>query len=248
MKIKELISPQAWEKFLQDEGTNIMIGIRDINDTIIYYLLIIVVLVGYILMKYVKENIRNINKVAADVNIRNITHSTNLEVVWTIFPAVILIIIAIPSLKLLYTMEEIIKPLITLKVKANQWYWSYGINDYENLDINFDSYIVPDSECGPGSFRLLEVDQGVSLPVNTPVRLLITSEDVIHSFGIPSLGIKIDAIPGRLNLGYLNILRPGTYYGQCYELCGQAHALMPIKINAVKEIDYYYWLFSNFTK
>lgn len=244
MRIKEIISPQAWDKLLQDEGTNIMIGIRDINDTIIYYLLLIIILVGYIIIKYIYENI---NITTLGINIKNLSHSTsqNIEIIWTLFPAIILIIIAIPSLKLLYTMEEIIKPLITLKVKGNQWYWSYNINDYENLDINFDSYLLTDNTIG--NFRLLEVDQHVCLPINTPIRLLITSEDVIHSFGIPSLGIKIDAIPGRLNLGYLNILRPGTYYGQCYELCGQAHALMPIKIIAVKEIDYYYWLFSNFS-
>lgn len=166
-----------------------------------------------------------------------------LEIIWTIIPAIILLIIAIPSIIFLFKFFE---PSsldfhgITVKITGHQWYWSYeyivpgqtesGINTYVNKE--FDSYMIPEEMLQPGDLRLLEVDNSLHLPVGVPIRLLITSADVIHSWGIPSLGVKVDAIPGRLNEVYLLIFREGEFYGQCSELCGVNHGFMPIKVLA----------------
>ena len=160
-----------------------------------------------------------------------------------LFPAFILIIIAIPSFKLLYALDEIITPEITVKIKGAQWYWNYEISDIENININFDSYTLTLDDLEEGQFRLLDVDNRLILPILTPIRLLITAEDVIHSFTIPSFGIKTDAVPGRLNHSSLFILREGVFYGQCSELCGKSHYNMSIVIEAVKKLNYINWLY-----
>nr|AAK52690.1 cytochrome c oxidase subunit II [Cynomys ludovicianus] len=165
-----------------------------------------------------------------------LTHTSTMdaqevETIWTILPAIILILIALPSLRILYMMDEINNPSLTVKTMGHQWYWSYEYTDYE--DLNFDSYMVPTSELTPGDLRLLEVDNRVGLPMELPVRMLISSEDVLHSWTVPSLGLKTDAIPGRLNQATLTSTRSGLYYGQCSEICGSNHSFMPIVLEMV---------------
>jgi len=178
-----------------------------------------------------------------------VTHAPVLEIIWTLIPAIILIFVAIPSFSLLYSMDEIIEPLLTIKIIGHQWYWSYEFLDpnilfqlyYEKtgkaeefvplqVTCNFDSYIVSDDLLEKGSFRLLEVDNRLYLPVETNVRVLITAADVLHAWAVPALGVKLDACPGRLNQTSLYIKRPGTFYGQCSEICGVNHGFMPIAV------------------
>nr|YP_007626020.1 cytochrome c oxidase subunit II [Hexaprotodon liberiensis]AEP21198.1 cytochrome c oxidase subunit II [Hexaprotodon liberiensis] len=161
----------------------------------------------------------------------NTMNAQEVETVWTILPAIILILIALPSLRILYMMDEINNPSLTVKTMGHQWYWSYEYTDYE--DLNFDSYMVPTSDLKPGDLRLLEVDNRVVLPVDLTVRMLISSEDVLHSWAVPSLGLKTDAIPGRLNQTTLMSTRPGLFYGQCSEICGSNHSFMPIVLELV---------------
>jgi cytochrome c oxidase subunit 2 len=181
-----------------------------------------------------------------------ITHGTTIEIIWTITPSLILLLIAIPSFALLFTMDEIVEPLITLKAIGHQWYWSYEYSDYlvntadgETTTLNFDSYMVPENELKVGDLRLLEVDNPIVLPVKTPIRVLVTATDVLHSWAVPSLGIKIDAVPGRLNQVAFTIKREGVYYGQCSEICGVNHGFMPIVVKAVSIDNYCYWLSTN---
>nr|ADM47263.1 cytochrome oxidase subunit II [Phaner pallescens] len=174
-----------------------------------------------------------------------LTHTSTMdaqemETVWTILPAIILILIALPSLRILYLMDEITTPSLTLKTMGHQWYWSYEYTDYE--DLNFDSYMIPTLELNPGELRLLEVDNRVVLPTEMPIRVLISSEDVLHSWTVPSLGVKTDAIPGRLNQTTLMTSRPGIYYGQCSEICGANHSFMPIVLELVPLKQFEKWL------
>lgn len=166
----------------------------------------------------------------------NLTHTSTIdaqevETIWTILPAIILIIIALPSLRILYIIDEINNPYLTVKTIGHQWYWSYEYTDYE--DLTFDSYIVPTQDLKPGELRLLEVDNRVVLPMELTIRILISSEDVLHSWAVPSLGLKTDAIPGRLNQTTLLSTRPGLYYGQCSEICGSNHSFIPIVLEIV---------------
>lgn len=176
-------------------------------------------------------------------------HNTKLEIIWTIIPTIILIFIAVPSFILLYSLDEVINPSITLKAIGHQWYWSYEYSDYtEENSINFDSYMITENDLEFGQFRLLEVDNRIVLPVNTHIRVLITAGDVLHSWAVPSMNVKADAVPGRLNQLTLFIKRPGVYYGQCSELCGVNHAFMPIVIEAVSLWNYSNWLTSRFSE
>lgn len=172
-------------------------------------------------------------------------HGTTLEIVWTIVPALILVGIAVPSFALLYAIDEIIEPAVTVKCVGHQWYWSYEYGDYSNEDgeiINFDSYRVPDEDLDEGNLRLLEVDNRVVLPVDTHVRLVVTAADVLHCWTVPSFGVKRDACPGRLNQASVFVKRVGTYYGQCSEICGTNHAFRPIAVDVVSLDDYVGWV------
>jgi len=163
-----------------------------------------------------------------------------IETVWTILPAFILVFLALPSLRLLYLIDEIRAPALTIKTIGHQWYWRYEYSDF--IDLEFDSYILPTEDLGPGQFRLLEVDHRAVLPILSEIRVLITSADVIHSWAVPSLGVKIDAIPGRLNQVGFTITRPGVYYGQCSEICGANHSFMPIVVEAVDNERFIKWI------
>ena len=172
------------------------------------------------------------------------THGVLIEIIWTIIPAIILVFIAIPSFSLLYSMDEIIDPQITIKAIGHKWYWSYEYSDYA-LDhglINFDSYLIKDDELELGQFRLLEVDNRVILPTYVHVRVLVTSGDVLHSWSVPSLGVKVDAVPGRLNETSFFIKREGLFFGQCSELCGVEHGYMPIAVQGLDLNSYLNWV------
>lgn len=223
--------------YFQDEATPIMIGIRDLHDTIIFYIIIILIIVSYFLIINILQKNNNIKSL--DLN-----HNSIIEFIWTIIPALILILIAIPSFKLLYSMDEIAKPLITLKIQGSQWYWTYSIFDTIGFNIEFTSYPKLIEDLINGEINYLEVDNRILLPILIPIRVLVTANDVMHAWAIPSLGIKIDAIPGKINHGMIYILREGIYYGQCSELCGQGHGYMPIVIESVKQLDYINWLFT----
>ena len=174
-----------------------------------------------------------------DSTCRNFTDAHILESVWTILPILILVLLAIPSLRLLYLTDEINFPSVTIKSIGHQWYWRYEYSDFPN--IKFDSYILPTAELNKGEFRLLEVDNRVVVPIQIEVRILITAADVIHSWTIPSLGVKLDAIPGRLNqLGFI-VNRPGVFYGQCSEICGANHSFIPIAIEVVDTKSFISW-------
>lgn len=177
----------------------------------------------------------------------SLTHTSTMdaqevETIWTILPAIILILIALPSLRILYIIDEINNPSVTIKTLGHQWYWSYEYTDYE--DLTFDSYMIPTNELNPGQLRLLEVDNRVVLPAELTIRILISSEDVLHSWAVPSLGLKTDAIPGRLNQTTLLSTRPGIYYGQCSEICGSNHSFIPIVLEIVPLKHFEKWSLS----
>lgn len=168
------------------------------------------------------------------------THHTLLEVAWTVVPVLVLVVIAIPSFRLLYKQVVIPEAELTIKTTGYQWYWGYEYPD--NGGISFDSNIVADKDLKPGDLRLLTVDNPMVVPVGTTVRLIVTGADVIHAWTIPSFGVKIDAIPGRLNETWFKVDKPGIYYGQCSELCGRSHAFMPIEVRAVSKEEFAQWV------
>ena len=191
----------------------------------------VLVIMAYIIIKF--------NSKANPVPSKT-SHNTLLEVIWTVVPILILVVIAVPSLKLLYFTDRTYDPELTIKVTGNQWYWTYTYSD--NNDIEFDSIIVPDDELQEGQPRLLTVDNALVLPVDTNIRILLATNDVIHNFGLPALGLKLDTTPGRANETWVSINDEGTYYGMCSELCGVNHGFMPIQIEAVSKEAFNEWL------
>lgn len=233
-------APISWQLAFQDPATPIMEGIIDLHHEIFFYLIVIFSVVTWILLRIFFSFTEKVNPKPI-----KFTHNTLLEIVWTIVPSFVLVAIAIPSFALLYAMDEIIDPAITVKAIGHQWYWSYEYSDYTTSDsdsIAFDSYMIPEEDLREGQLRLLEVDNRVVLPINTHVRIIMTSTDVIHSWAVPSLGVKVDAVPGRLNQASMFIQRPGIYYGQCSEICGVNHGFMPIVVEAVNLDSYIDWV------
>jgi len=171
---------------------------------------------------------------------RFLLNGQTIEIIWTIIPAIVLIFIALPSLRLIYLLDEINTPSITLKTIGHQWYWSYEYSDFNIIE--FDSYIVPINEIAPNNFRLLDVDNRIILPINIKIRILITAADVIHSWTVPSLGVKVDGTPGRLNQTNFIINRAGLFYGQCSEICGANHRFMPIVIERINLNYFINWI------
>nr|YP_010492272.1 cytochrome c oxidase subunit II [Bassaricyon gabbii]UWM94674.1 cytochrome c oxidase subunit II [Bassaricyon gabbii] len=217
---------------LQDATSPIMEELLHFHDHTLMIVFLISTLVLYIISSMLTTKLMHTNTMDAQ----------EVETVWTILPAIILILIALPSLRILYMMDEINNPSLTVKTMGHQWYWSYEYTDYEDLD--FDSYMIPTQELKPGDLRLLEVDNRVVLPMEMTVRMLISSEDVLHSWAVPSLGLKTDAIPGRLNQTTLMAVRPGLYYGQCSEICGSNHSFMPIVLELVPYSHFEEWSIS----
>ena len=167
------------------------------------------------------------------------SHNTLIEVIWTLVPCLILILMAVPSFKLLYSQDKIPPADVTIKAIGYQWYWGY---EYPDENIVFDSYMIEDSELQPGQPRLLSVDNEIVVPVNKVIKVLITANDVLHAWALPSFGVKRDAVPGRINETWFKADRTGTFYGQCSELCGIKHAFMPITVKVVTQEDYKKWL------
>lgn len=233
--------PEPWQLGFQDGASPSFEGITELHDYIMFYLIIILQGVGWLILSVLINWNFSANKIVYKYH----NHGTILELVWTITPAAILIAIAFPSFKLLYLLDEVVDPAITIKAVGHQWYWSYEYSDFVNdqgESLEFDSYLVPTDELALGQLRLLEVSNRVVLPVSTHIRFILTAADVLHSFAVPSLGLKIDAVPGRLNQTSVLIERPGVYYGQCSEICGIHHGFMPIVIHAVSLTEYLLWL------
>jgi cytochrome c oxidase subunit 2 len=230
---------EPWQLGFQDPATPVMEGIINFHHDLAFFLILTVVFVGWILARCIYFFDEDKQKVA-----ETFVHGTTLEIVWTITPALILVVIAIPSFSLLYAMDEVIDPILTVKVIGSQWYWSYEYSDSysdTNESIFFDSYMVAEDDLEIGQFRLLEVDNRVVVPTHTHIRVIITASDVLHSWAVPSLGIKLDACPGRLNQTSMFIKREGVFYGQCSEICGINHGFMPIVVEAVSLDDYITW-------
>jgi len=241
MFIANCDSPEHWQYGMQDPATPVMEGILYFHNYLAFFLVVICVVVFWMLFITLTNFEKSINKFP-----NRFTHSSVLEIIWTVIPACVLLLIAIPSFALLYSLDELVDPVLTLKVVGHQWYWSYEYSDYFSLEggdtLSFDSYMVPESDLVLGSFRLLEVDNRVVLPIKTHIRVLVTSSDVLHSWAIPSFGIKVDATPGRLSQASLFIKREGVYYGQCSEICGVNHAFMPIVVKGTSTNQFVSWL------
>ena len=216
----------------QDRASPLIEQLIFFHDHIIIVLIIIITFVGYIIASVLTNSY---------INRYMLEHQT-VELIWTAVPAIILVFIALPSLRLLYLLDEVNRPSITLKTVGHQWYWRYEYSDF--LDIEFDAYITPTNELDTSGFRLLDVDNRTVLPINTQIRIVITAADVIHSWTVPALGVKADAIPGRLNQTRFIISRPGLFYGQCSEICGANHRFMPIVIERVDTNSFLNWISS----
>nr|UXW64189.1 cytochrome c oxidase subunit 2 [Colias erate] len=221
----------TWSNFnLQNGASPLMEQIIFFHDHTLVILLMITILVGYLMLSLFFNQYIN----------RFLLEGQMIELIWTILPAITLIFIALPSLRLLYLLDEINNPLITLKSIGHQWYWSYEYSDFNN--IQFDSYMIPSNDLTPNNFRLLDVDNRIILPMNNQIRVMVTATDVIHSWTIPALGVKVDANPGRLNQTNFFLNRPGIFYGQCSEICGANHSFMPIMIESISIKNFINWI------
>nr|WPN89767.1 cytochrome c oxidase subunit II [Sinoscolia sp. 1 GYN-2023a] len=221
----------TWTNFyFQDAASPIMEQLIFFHDHAMIILILIMVSILYLMTSMMFNKFIN----------RNLLNQQNIEIIWTISPMLMLIFIAMPSIHLLYLTDEMNHPLLTIKAIGHQWYWSYEYTDFKNLE--FDSYMIKNDNLNLNSFRLLDVDNNMILPMNTQLRILVTSTDVIHSWTVPSLGKKIDAIPGRLNQINLLIKRPGLFFGQCSEICGANHSFMPIVVESTNMNIFLKWI------
>nr|AWN56094.1 cytochrome c oxidase subunit 2 [Anthonomus grandis] len=224
----------TWKNLtLQDSASPLMEQLMYFHDHTLMILIIITILVGHMLLSMIMNKYTH----------RFMLDSQTIEMIWTIIPAIILIFIALPSLRLLYILDETSNPLITIKAIGHQWYWSYEYSDYKNLE--FDSYMIPTNELEKWNFRLLDVDNRLIVPFNCQIRMIVTSADVIHSWAVPSLGVKIDGTPGRLNQTNFNLNCTGLFYGQCSEICGANHSFMPIVIESISPKSFLNWIKKN---
>lgn len=220
----------SWKAIgFQDRASPLIEQLIFFHDHAILVLVLITTLVGYIISTLFFNTLTN----------RFLLEHQNIETIWTILPALILVFIALPSLRLLYLLDEVNNPDITLKAIGRQWYWSYEYSDF--TIVQFDSYMTPTAELSDSRFRLLDVDNRTVLPMNTQVRVLVSAADVIHSWTVPALGVKVDAIPGRLNQTSFNINRPGLFYGQCSEICGANHRFIPIVVERTSTKSFLDW-------
>nr|BCO16493.1 cytochrome oxidase subunit 2 [Teratoscincus microlepis] len=204
----------------QDAASPIMEELLHFHDHALMVVFLISAFVLYIITLMLTTKLTHINTMDAQA----------VEMIWTVLPAIILVLIALPSLRILYLMDEINNPHLTIKALGHQWYWSYEYTDYN--DLTFDSYMLPTTELAQGLPRLLETDHRMVVPMDSPIRMLISAEDVLHSWAVPTMGIKTDAIPGRLNQTTFIPTLPGIFYGQCSEICGSNHSFMPIVVEA----------------
>nr|YP_009330294.1 cytochrome c oxidase subunit II [Orchesella cincta]ANJ04211.1 cytochrome c oxidase subunit 2 [Orchesella cincta] len=214
----------------QNAASPLMEQLIFFHDHSMTILILIITIVGY-----------NIISTYTNINIdQHMLESQPLELFWTIVPSFILVFIGLPSIRLLYLLDEVYQPSITIKTIGHQWYWSYEYSDFLNLE--FDSYMIPVNESADFNFRLLDVDNRTVIPFNTQVRTLISAADVLHSWTVPALGVKADAVPGRLNQVNFYSNRPGLFFGQCSEICGANHSFMPISIESVPPSIFIKWV------
>lgn len=241
-------APEPWQLQLQDPSSSIMEGILMFNKHLLFIVILIICLVGWLLFNTIKNFDNAQNHKAA-----KFFHSNPLEIIWTSIPALILLTLASPSFTLLYSMDEISEPELSLKVLGHQWYWSYEISDFNSCNkaqsLKYTCYMLPNDMSifvhPSGLLRTLETYKRVVLPTNTHIRLLVSATDVLHSWTIPSFGLKVDACPGRLNQMNLFIKRFGVFFGQCSEICGVNHGFMPIVILTVPSVQYHYLIMTN---
>uniref|UniRef100_A0AAU7BAF2 Cytochrome c oxidase subunit 2 n=1 Tax=Notoplectron brewsterense TaxID=3073454 RepID=A0AAU7BAF2_9ORTH len=219
----------------QNSASPLMEQLIFFHDHTLLILTMITIMVAYIMGSLFFNKFTN----------RLLLEGQTIEVIWTILPTITLIFIALPSLRLLYLLDESLNPSITIKTIGHQWYWSYEYMDF-STPYEFDSYMIPSNELNLNSFRLLDVDNRTILPMNLQIRVLVTAADVLHSWAVPSLGVKIDATPGRLNQTNFFLNRPGLFFGQCSEICGANHSFMPIIIESVKTNTFISWIKNTF--
>ena len=227
--------PYDWQLGFQAPSSDIMRSVLSLHDFVLIMMTVITIfvllLILYVVFRYRKK---------ANPNPSKRSHNAILETLWTGIPVIILVVMAIPSFKLVYQQDVIPEADMTIKVIGHQWYWEYQYPEHD--DIAFESYLIPDDELREGDVRLLTVDNNLVLPANKNIHVLVTAGDVLHSFAMPSLGVKKDAVPGRLNETWFNIDEPGIYRGQCSEICGTGHGYMPIVIEALNEDDFNRWI------
>ena len=233
-------APKPWQFGFQPAASPMMEGLSHMHNLLLVIItliaLLVIVLLGYVMVRFRASR----NPIPSKTS-----HNSLLEVVWTIIPVLILVVIAVPSLKLLFSQDKAQNATMTVKAIGHQWYWSY---EYPEAHINYDSYMIEEKDLKANQIRLLSVDNPIIVPIDTTVRILVTSQDVLHSFAVPALGIKKDAVPGRLTETWLRIGKIGNYYGQCSELCGVKHGFMPIHVKAVSKPDYEAWVQSKNNK
>lgn len=231
----ELGRPEPWQLGLQLPATPVAEGIDNLHSFLMWIITLVTLFVlSLLLYVMVKFNAKS------NPTPSRTTHNTLVEIAWTVVPVLILIAIAIPSFRLLYFQRDIPQADMTVKATGSQWFWSYEYPD--NGEVSFDSIMKQDSELQPGEPRLLAVDNAMVVPVGKTVRLIVTGNDVIHAWTIPSFGVKIDAVPGRLNEDWFRADKEGVFYGQCSELCGKDHAFMPIEVKVVPQADFDAWV------
>lgn len=221
----------TWGQLLfQDAASPIILQLISFHDHTLIILTLVMTVVSYAILSIITNKYTN----------RYLIEAQQIETIWTIIPAIILLFLALPSLRLLYLTDEVRNPSLTLKAIGHQWYWRYEYTDFSNIEL--DSYITQTQDLNPGEYRLLEVDNRIALPINLETRVLVTAADVIHAWSVPSLGVKVDAIPGRLNQLGFTITIPGIYYGQCSEICGANHSFIPIALEAINLKSFINWI------
>jgi cytochrome c oxidase subunit 2 len=226
--------PEPWQLGFQPAASPVMGQVESLHDLLLWIITLISIFVLALLL-YACVRFR----ASRNASPSRRTHHTLLEITWTALPVLILVVIAIPSFKLLYFMDRVHEPEMTIKAIGHQWYWSYEYPD--DGDFAFDAYLVADEDLQEDQLRLLTTDNAVVLPVETDIRVLITATDVLHSWAVPAFGVKTDAVPGRVNETWVRIEEPGMYYGQCSELCGDFHGFMPIMVRAVSKEEFEAW-------
>ena len=227
--------PKEWQLGFQNHASGGMRDIVNFHDNLLLQIIIAITVFVLFLMLYACIRFR----ASANPNPSKRTHNVTVEILWTLIPCLILIVMAVPSFKILYKQDTIPKADLTIKAVGYQWYWGY---EYPDENIIFDSYMIEEKDLKADQPRLLAVDNDVVVPVNKVVKVLITANDVLHAWALPSFGVKRDAVPGRINETWFKAEKEGTYYGQCSELCGIKHAFMPITVKVVSEEDYQEWL------
>ena len=227
--------PVPWQLDFQEAASPVMMELHNFHNFLLILSAAIVLFVFFLIMYVIIRFNARINPIPA-----KFTHNITIEIIWTVIPIILLVVIAIPSFRILKMAEHTPPADMTIKVVGSQWFWTYSYPDHG--DFEFDSYMIQDADLKPGQLRLLEVDNRIVVPQGATIKFLITAADVIHSFAVPALGLKTDAVPGRTNEAWTRIDKKGVYYGQCSELCGVNHGFMPIAIEVVSKEEFAAWL------